>query len=113
MHEMSIAQGIMDIALDVANKHEAKQIKNIVLDIGILSGIEVQALEFSFEVISRDTLAQGAKLVINNIPLRAKCLDCDHEFAADNYIFRCPKCQSILIDIKSGRELQVKSVDIE
>ncbi|MBQ5502054.1 MAG: hydrogenase maturation nickel metallochaperone HypA, partial [Selenomonas sp.] len=69
MHEMAIAEGILDIALDYAKQNDAQKINEIGLLIGEMSGVEVDSLEFSFNMLVQGTMAEGAKLVIKNVPL--------------------------------------------
>ncbi len=112
MHEMAIAEGILKIAFKYAEENHAAKISKITLKIGDMSGVEVEALKMSFEVLTKDTIAEGAELVINNIPVIAQCNKCGKEFQIKNYNFFCPECDGILI-LKSGRELQVESLDMD
>ena len=112
MHEMAIAEGILDIAFDYAEKNNSKKINKITLQIGEMSGVEIEALNMSFEVLTKETIAENAELIINKIPIIGQCNKCGKEFHIDHYNFLCPECDGILI-LKSGRELQVESLDME
>ena len=111
MHEMAIVEGILDIAFDYAAKNQSSKIEAITLKIGEMSGVEMEALNMSFEVLTKDTIAEGAKLIVNKIPLIGQCNKCNKEFHIEHYNFFCPECDGILI-LKSGRELQVESLDL-
>lgn len=113
MHEMSIAEGITDIALNVLKANNGTVVHSVQLKLGIMAGVEREALLFCFDAVTKGTAAEGAVLAIETVPLTGRCLDCNREFPIENYIFRCPKCESTLIETKTGRELQVMSVDID
>lgn len=112
MHEAALAENIIKIALDTAEKNHAKKISSIGLKIGDMAGVEVEALNLSFEVLTRGTPAENSKLLIEKIPIRAKCNKCGKIFTLENFNFFCPECDGILI-LQSGRELLVDFVDCE
>ena len=112
MHEMSIAEGILNIAFDYARQNNSNKISKITLKLGDMSGVEIEALNISFNILTKDTIAEGAELVINRIPIIGKCNKCGKDFKITNYNFFCPECEGILI-LQSGRELQVESLDLE
>ena len=104
MHEMSIAEGILDVALDTLRQHDASVIHSVQLDLGLMSGVEPDSLLFA---------AEGSRIEINTIPIEGKCLDCDKTFPVENYKFICPYCDSHFVQTIGGRELQVTSMDID
>ena len=112
MHEMAIAEGILNIAFDYADRNQASKITKITLKIGEMSGIELEALNMSFDVLIKGTIAEGAELIVNRIPIIGQCNKCGKEFHIEQYNFFCPECDGVLI-LKSGRELQVESLDME
>ena len=112
MHEMAIAEGILNIAFDYAEQNKASKISRITLKIGDMSGVEIEALNLSFDVLTKDTIAEGAELIVNHIPIIGQCNKCGKEFQIEHYNFFCPECEGVLI-LKSGRELQVESLDME
>ncbi|SUP44491.1 hydrogenase maturation nickel metallochaperone HypA [Veillonella criceti] len=113
MHEMSIAEGIVDIALQTLAANQGTVVHAIQLRLGVMSGVEPDALQFCFTAVTRNTAAAGASLQIEMIPLRGKCLDCDYEFSVADYVFKCPQCGSLAIQTITGRELQVASIDMD
>lgn len=113
MHEMAIAQSILEIVAKVAQKQQFSKVTSIQLAIGEMTGIEVEALEFCFEIVAKNTPAEQAKLVVNKKPLVAYCLDCKQSFPVERYRFICPHCQSAQVEIQSGRELQVEALEGE
>lgn len=112
MHEMSVAEGILKIAVDVMNKNDCSAIKTIGLRLGEMSVVELEALNMAFDVLTRGTPADGAELKIERVPITAECNRCGKTFRVERYNFFCPECEGVLI-LKSGRELQVAFVDVD
>ncbi len=112
MHELSIAMGIVDIAEKEAKKVNASAIEIIELEIGELSGVEIDALNFVWEMAVKDSVLENAIKKIDIIKGRAKCLDCDTNFDIKNIYDACPKCNSYLKGIVQGKELKVRSLEI-
>ena len=113
MHEMALAESILKISLECASANTAKSVSKIGLVIGKMSGVETEALEFSFHLLAKGTAADGADLDIKRSPLIAKCDKCGTEQQLENYNFFCPKCTDGVLKIISGRELQVSYVEVE
>lgn len=110
MHEMSIAISIVDIATEEARKVNVKSFSEILLDIGSLSGIEIDALEFAMESACKTSVLEGAELKINQIQAIARCKNCGNEFEVENVFSICPGCQQYDLDIFQGKELKIKSL---
>ena len=113
MHELSIAENILSITEEYAAREEATRIHAIDLEIGTLAGIEIDALEFAMEAVFRDTLLGAAKITIESIQAKGRCLTCSHEFEAEDFFSPCPDCNDFDIDIVSGTELKVKALHID
>lgn len=113
MHEMAIAEGILKIALDYGEENEAKCIREIGLLLGEMSGVETEALDFSFRMLAKGTPAEGAKLSIKRVPLVGKCGTCGKEFRLEHYDFWCPECKDGVLTLLSGRELQVEYLEVD
>lgn len=111
MHEMSIAQGVVEICESGAAA--GKRILAVVLEIGELSNIIPDAVEFCFEACTKDTVLDGARLVIERIPGRARCRDCAAKFTVKAYYEPCPACGGYKADILCGEELRVKELEVE
>ncbi len=112
MHELSIVMSIVEIAQEQAHNAHASAIEEIELDIGVLSSIEMSALEFAWREGVKHTLLENAVKKINRIQGRAKCMDCTAEFEVNNYYDACPVCGEHLITILQGKEMRVKSLVI-
>lgn len=113
MHEMTIVAGILRIVEDQARAAGARTINTITLDIGDLAGIETDALRFSFQAARRETMAAEAELVINRIPGRGRCPECGAETLVEFHVAVCPECGQGLMDVFQGRELKVKSINVD
>ncbi len=113
MHELSIVNNILEIAEENARKNNAKIIREIELDIGELSGVEFDALEFAFENCQKTGMLKDVKFIVNRIPGKAVCNSCTQEFEACDYYTPCPKCSSFDVNINQGKEIKIKSIRID
>lgn len=113
MHELSIAMSIVEICTEEARKAEATKVTRVELEVGSLSGIEVEALEFSWDVAVQNSLVEGSKLTIQKTQAIARCNECKKEFEVDNFYSICPFCENFGYDILKGKELQVKAITVE
>ncbi|MDP2089771.1 MAG: hydrogenase maturation nickel metallochaperone HypA [Flavobacteriaceae bacterium] len=113
MHELSIALGIVKIAEDETKKAKASRVESIELEIGVLAGVEFEALNFVWEVAVKGTVLEKAHKQINIINAKGKCIDCDTVFELKNHYDACPNCQSFFKSILQGKELRVKSLEVE
>jgi len=107
MHELSIAQGIIDIVLAEMSKHNLTRVERISLKIGELRQVLPVALSFGFECLSKDTPLEGADLVIESIPLKGRCTQCGHETLLKNWFESCSRCQANQMTIIAGKELEI------
>ncbi|MEN8155409.1 MAG: hydrogenase maturation nickel metallochaperone HypA [Bacteroidota bacterium] len=110
---MSIALGIIDLATGQARQQQAQKIIEVELDIGTISGVEIPALNFALEVAVKETLLETARIKINRIEARSKCLGCGELFTPEQYLSQCPRCRTLNTQVLQGREMQVKSLLIE
>jgi hydrogenase nickel incorporation protein HypA/HybF len=110
MHELSIAMSIVDIAEENAAASGVKSVSEIQIEVGDISGVVHEALEFAMEEAVKNTVLQNAKRVVITIPGKAKCLECKHEFEIGDVFTPCPQCSSFNNEIISGQELRVKSM---
>ena len=113
MHEVSICESIVDIITVHAAKEQAKKVTSVRLRVGEMAGVVEDALRFAFEVVSKDTVAEGARLDIDHVPLMARCRSCNREFHIVGYAFSCKHCDSPEIEVISGREMQIEDIDLE
>ena len=114
MHEMGIAMEIVDIAkASIPEDMQGAQIRRVNLQVGKLSAIVADSLRFCFDLVVKDTPLEGAELAIEEVPVVARCKDCQAQWTVTEPVFTCNACRSGAIDILSGRELDIKSIEIE
>lgn len=114
MHELSIAQSIVEVVEQRAQECGAARVTSVRLQVGEASGIVADPLMFSFEMLAGlSPLLEGARLVIDAVPHRARCQRCEQEFAVKNYVPRCPACAEWSADILSGTELSILEMNCE
>ncbi len=113
MHEVSIAEEIKDIVIKNLKKNNAKKVKRIVLQIGKLTSIVPDALLFAFEVISKNTPLENAKVEIETIEIKAKCKSCKKVFKLENFEYQCPSCKKTDFQIIEGREMVIRTIEME
>lgn len=111
MHEVSVMLSILDIAIEEAQKANASKIKGVRLNIGERSGVEVEALKFAFDTVTRNSIAENAVLSIALIPFKGECLSCGNQFESTDYMV-CDKCGGFA-KVISGQELQIESLEVE
>ncbi len=114
MHELAIAQSIVDAVEAKARECNAAHVKAVRLKIGEASGVVVDSLTFCFEMLaSQEPLLAGATLLIDSMPHRAYCRHCEQKFSVTNFVAQCPTCQEWSNEIVSGTELQVVEMEYE
>ena len=113
MHELGITQSIVEIAERTAREQQAVKILSVTVEVGSLAGVVPESLEFCFEACSNGTLLEGAKLLIEKIPARARCQNCAREFPLEELLSCCPDCDSGASELLSGEELRIKEMEID
>lgn len=112
MHEMSLCEGIRRVIEDQARAHHVKQIKTVRLEIGRFAGVEKPALEFAFDVVMKGSPAEGASLVMLDLPGRATCFDCAKEVEISDRLDSCPECGSGRLMPIGGDEMRIKDLEV-
>lgn len=113
MHELAIAQSIVDVVEQHARQCQATRVNEVRLQIGEASGIVADSLTFSFEILAgASPLLEHASLLIERVPHRAYCHNCAHEFLVERFVPCCPRCAEWSTDILSGTELQVIDMEV-
>ncbi len=113
MHEMSIAQSLIHILQEEMAKHGAKSLRSVRLSVGELTAIVPESLSFCFEIIVQGTPLEGAKLLMDRIPLRGYCPQCDETFDIKDFVFVCPTCANTAIETIEGQELSIVEMEVE
>jgi hydrogenase nickel incorporation protein HypA/HybF len=114
MHELAIAESIVDVVGTRAAECNATHVKVVRLQIGEATSIVADSLTFCFEMLaSLDSTLAGAQLSIDTVPHRARCRHCAKEFPVINFVAQCPTCQEWDAEIVSGTEFQIMEMEIE
>ncbi|HBC55691.1 MAG TPA: hydrogenase maturation nickel metallochaperone HypA [Gammaproteobacteria bacterium] len=112
MHEMSLACELSDLIENTARQHNAKQVTEFTLEIGQLSGVETESLLFCLESALSGGIAARAAVKIIEKTGRGTCVQCHHRLNLQDYYTICPKCGHYEIQITSGREFKLQSVEL-
>lgn len=112
MHEQSLVQALLDVINEYAGRHGAQKVCAVRLSCGRLAGIEPACLQFAFEVQSRGTIAEGARLELDLLPVRVYCLTCEQELQTDAYAAVCPQCRGAEVILVGGTE-ELKLIDMD
>ncbi len=114
MHELAITQSILEIALDYAQRNQAQKILEVHLRIGEISDFEDEWLQRYFDFLSKDTIAEGAKVKIERIPAQGQCSRCGTIFSLDRTTWnnKCPTCGEENWELISGREFRVEALEV-
>lgn len=113
MHEMSLAESVRGIVEDAATAQGAKCVKTVVLEIGELSSVEVEALRFCLDVVLRESIADGAAIEIDRVAGEGWCLACDRSVPLAQRYDPCPTCGGYQVRPTAGTEMRVKEIEID
>lgn len=113
MHELSIASNLIEIVKHAIEGQEVSRVTSLRLVIGAMSSVLPDSLAFAFEVVSKGTVAENARLDFDKKPLVGRCLDCGGEFPIRDYLFRCRECGSPKVELVTGKEFFLESIECE
>ena len=112
MHEMSLAEGVLQIIEDAARAQIFSKVTAIWLEIGELSGIEIESMRFCFDAVTRGSLAEGATLEIIAMPGTGWCMPCSESVPLHEVYGACPKCGAYQVQVTAGTEMRVKELEV-
>lgn len=113
MHELAIANSIVNAVLEEAAKRNLGAVTAIGLRIGALSDVVPEALEFGFSAIAAGTILEGTRLEIESVPVAGACLTCHEVFDVKGLVFACPDCGSADIKVQKGQELDIAYIEVD
>jgi len=120
MHELSMADGILKAVIKNAEESGASEVLEVTIEIGKLALLNPEQLKFLLDVLTEDTIASGAKFIMEEIPIEIECKECDYigitnDNDLDHYtpIVECPKCESKLVNVTNGKDCIVKNMVVE
>lgn len=112
MHEMAICESIRQILEEQAQAARFARVERVVLAIGALSGVEIEALRFGFDVVMRGSVAQDAKLEIEDVPGTAWCMVCAQTVEIAARYDACPRCGSYQLQVTGGDDMTIRELEV-
>ena len=113
MHELSLAEGVLQIVEDAARREGLQRVRAVWLEIGRLSSVEPEAMRFCFDVVTRQSVADGARLEIVETPGAAWCMKCSEPTTIAAFGDACPRCGSYQLQVTDGTGMRVKELEVE
>ncbi len=113
MHELSLAENIVQLIEKAAGIQSFTQVKTVWLEIGQLACVEQESLRFFFAAVTQDGIAQQAKLEIIEIAGQGICNQCHQTALIASYHSACPHCGSYAVEITHGNEMRIKELEVE
>jgi hydrogenase nickel incorporation protein HypA/HybF len=113
MHELAVTESILEIALRHAKERNAKSIKNLYLVIGDWSSIIDDSIQFYWDIISDGTIAEGAALHFQRIPVILVCKNCANEYRPSQGDLACPECSATQVEVMKGKEFLLDAIDVD
>jgi hydrogenase nickel incorporation protein HypA/HybF len=113
MHELSLAEGIVDLVQASARQEAFSRVRTVHLDLGALSNVMPEALTFGFEAAARGSAAEGAELRIRRLPGQGFCTPCAAVVLVDARPALCPRCGGAQVNITGGNEMRVTELEVD
>ncbi len=113
MHEMALCESVLQIMEKEAGRQGFSRVKTVWLEIGELSSVEVEAMRFSYEVVTRNSLADGSVLEIVRVPGTAWCMHCGKNVNIQQRFDACPDCGGYQLQVTGGEEMRIKELEVE
>ncbi len=113
MHELSVTQNLLKLAVRHAEQAGAVRITELTLVIGELSSIVDDSVQFYWDMVAEGTIAQGAIINFKRVPAALRCDDCGHEFPLDRERFTCPNCDSGRVSVARGDDFFLESIEVD
>ncbi len=113
MHELPITENILEIAVRHGQQANAVRVKDLYLVIGQLSSIVDDSIQFYWDIISKNTICEGAQLHFERIAAQLLCLDCGQTYGFEHELIACPHCDGSRVKVIAGEEFQLQSIEIE
>lgn len=113
MHELAITESLFKIILEQAGKAGAVKITRVNLKIGRLTGYVPEAVEMNFNLLASGTIAEGAGLQIEWVPVKVHCRECRKESEQQDLGSGCAHCGSLNVQIAGGREMYIESMEVD
>ena len=112
MHEVGLMQDTLTIAIQHASQAGAGRIERLTLRVGVGAGLAAESLELAFALAARGTIAEGARLDLEAVPIRCYCARCDLEFTPDDLFVACPECNDAGVVVRQGYGCELGSIEV-
>jgi len=113
MHELSLAENINNTIKNMCERSAWTRVRRIVLKVGYMRQVDPELLSFAFDVVSKGTVSEGAEVSILALPIVFMCHSCKKETSSDRTVFMCSNCGSTNVELRSGMELTIESMEVE
>ena len=113
MHEASLVRTLLRKVTDLLAEHQGDSVETIIVELGPLSGVEPLLVQSAFDQLVSQSPLAGAQLMINEIPLEAKCRECQALFEVESFRFLCPTCGATNVQVVRGDEFRLLSITIQ
>ena len=113
MHELSVTESLLKIAVQHAEKANAQRVTALNIVIGDLASMVDDSIQFYWDIIAKDTVAEGATLHFHRVPAELQCNNCGEKYHLTDKELVCPKCGGIGATIIAGEEFALESIDVE
>jgi hydrogenase nickel incorporation protein HypA/HybF len=113
MHELSVTESLLNIALQHAEKAGARRVTDLHLVIGELASMVDDSIQFYWDIIAKDTIAEQAILHFRRVPAQLQCMTCFEKYHPTDRELACPRCNGVNTKIIAGEEFRLESIDVE
>ena len=113
MHELAVTHNLLEIALRHADRAGAQRVVQLNLVVGELASIVDDSVQFFWDIVSKDTIAEGAKLHIDRVPGSLQCQSCDHIFPLEGRLYACPACGEKSVVVAAGDDFRLESIEVD
>jgi len=113
MHELSVTESLLKIAVEHAEKAQAKRVTDLHIVIGELASMVDDSIQFYWEIIAKDTIAEQARLHFQRVPAELQCNSCSEKYHPTDRELACPKCNGVNTKIIAGEEFRLESIDVD
>ena len=112
MHEMSLAEGMIQLIEENGRQQNFSQVTAVHLEIGRLSNVEIESMRFCFDAVIQGTLAEGASLTITEAPGQGWCMDCACTVEHNKLYDPCPLCGGYQVQVTGGNQMLIKELEV-
>jgi len=113
MHELVVTQNILKAVTETAERAGGGTITGIHLVIGDLASVIDDCVQFYWDIVSKDTAAEGAKLHFQRVPMQFECQECHRNFGHEGETYLCPACGNFHVKVVAGDEFRLEAIDLE